>query len=49
MKHERQNSVVHLMDCIEGMKSFSDIKWKDATKRERKKTIIQAYHKFRLH
>jgi site-specific DNA-methyltransferase (adenine-specific) len=26
MKHERQNSVVHLMDCIEGMKQYPD-KW----------------------
>jgi site-specific DNA-methyltransferase (adenine-specific) len=24
MKHERQNSVVHLMDCIEGMKQYPD-------------------------
>jgi site-specific DNA-methyltransferase (adenine-specific) len=24
MKHERKNSVVHLMDCIEGMKQYSD-------------------------
>jgi len=23
-KHERKNSVVHLMDCIEGMKQYSD-------------------------
>ena len=28
MKHERQNSVVHLMDCIEGMKQYPD-KWFD--------------------
>jgi site-specific DNA-methyltransferase (adenine-specific) len=27
-KHERQNSVVHLMDCIEGMKQYPD-KWFD--------------------
>ena len=24
MKHERKNSVVHLMDCIEGMKQYPD-------------------------
>jgi site-specific DNA-methyltransferase (adenine-specific) len=28
MKHERKNSVVHLMDCIEGMKQYPD-KWFD--------------------
>jgi site-specific DNA-methyltransferase (adenine-specific) len=28
MKHERQNSVVHLIDCIEGMKQYPD-KWFD--------------------
>jgi site-specific DNA-methyltransferase (adenine-specific) len=28
MKHERQNSVVHLMDCIEGMKQYPN-KWFD--------------------
>jgi site-specific DNA-methyltransferase (adenine-specific) len=28
MKHKRQNSVVHLMDCIEGMKQYPD-KWFD--------------------
>jgi site-specific DNA-methyltransferase (adenine-specific) len=27
-KHERKNSVVHLMDCIEGMKQYPD-KWFD--------------------
>jgi site-specific DNA-methyltransferase (adenine-specific) len=27
-KHERQNSVVHLMDCVEGMKQYPD-KWFD--------------------
>jgi site-specific DNA-methyltransferase (adenine-specific) len=28
MKHQRQNSVVHLMDCIDGMKQYPD-KWFD--------------------
>jgi site-specific DNA-methyltransferase (adenine-specific) len=28
MKHERKNSIVHLMDCIEGMKQYPD-KWFD--------------------